>query len=115
MWQMVPLKYQFERLDIKVEDRLVEIGSAAGIIPRAVQRTIMCNKGFRKEAFAQFAARTVGHMDFTILHGHPEETNYTRRLTANVHLDLFKGTNNDGTETVAINWYLHSESDVSIL
>jgi len=52
-------------------------------------------------------------MRYSIVYGHPDDTAYSRRVTAVVWLDITKPT--ERTPTVWCNWAIHEETDISIL
>jgi hypothetical protein len=108
-----PLRYMVEQFSVQIEDRIVSFNNLPPyIIPRSALRA-MLHPGFRREAYDQFAQKTVGQMRYCIVYGHAEDSFYSRRVTVVVSLDL---TKHDSTRnSVWCNWIIREEKDVSIL
>ena len=110
-----PIKYSVEKLDFKVEDRIVQIKNmSGGVLPKGVGRTFIPNAGFRREAYDQFSDRARGEFEYSLVYGHPDDRDYARRAKGICSLDIFKMKDKDGEPVVTINWIFRDESDTAL-
>jgi hypothetical protein len=109
-----PMRVLIDRMDVRLEDRFYQARIANFVIPRAVQRTVLTNFGFRREAFDAFPSRARGTIELSILYGHPEDR-YSRRSTKILRIDVFKGIDPDSQQvaSITVNWIVEAEDDVA--
>jgi hypothetical protein len=103
-----PMKYNAERIDVIIGDRIRTARAIAGILPRD-GRILLRPPGFDKITIDSLENRVSGNYEFSIIYGHPADK-YSRKLVKRIHFDLIK---RNGIVSGAP-WSILSESDNEI-
>ncbi len=104
-----PLKYNAERIDVIVDDRIKTARNITGTLPRDAKIQLKVG-GFEKNVVDGFKERLSGSYEYTIAYGHPDDE-YSRKTKKKIHFDLIK---KEG-KIVAAPWNILEESDEPIL
>ena len=103
-----PLKYNAERIDVIIDDRIRTGRNLSGSLPRTSWILLKVG-GFRKSLVDTLQDRVTGRYEMMISYGHPAE-GYSRQMKKNISFDLIK---KDGRFSSAP-WIIVSDEDVPI-
>src|SRR5579884_1046422 len=106
------LKYHVEKLQIFLEDRFATARIGTSVIPRATRMLMIPNAGFGRGAFDSFPERTHGHLEYSIIYGHPEDP-YSWRSIKSIELHIKKSIK-DRQPNVGLIWIIRSESEEAL-
>ena len=83
-----PLKYNAERIDVIIDDRIRTARNISGSLPRTSWIFLKVS-GFGKNVVDALQDRVTGRYEMTISYGHPAE-GYSRQMKKNISFELIK-------------------------